>query len=99
MPCYTKFEVITIITKELVDRINILARKQKAEGLTPEEKEEQHQLRQQYLKGIRGQVEDAISRIKFVEDEPCDCGCGDQHQHNHQHKKGSCDCGNHHKKH
>ncbi len=59
-----------MITKELIDRINVLARKQRCEGLTGEEKEEQHQLRQQYLKGIRGQVEDALSNIKFVEDEP-----------------------------
>lgn len=81
------FEVIIIITKELIDKINALARKQRTEGLTPEEKEEQHKLRQQYLAGIRGQVVDALSRIKYVEDEPdhnstgcgCGCGCGSKH--------------------
>lgn len=103
--CYTKFEVIPIITKELVDRINVLARKQKAEGLTPAEKEEQHQLRQQYLAGIRGQVIDQLSRIKFVEDEngcnhehnnhDSSCGCGGNHQQA-KHQEGGCGCGSQH---
>ncbi|GAB6181997.1 hypothetical protein JCM14036_33160 [Desulfotomaculum defluvii] len=100
--------MISIITKELIDKINLLARKQKAEGLTPAEKEEQHQLRQQYLKGIRGQVIDQLSRIKFVEDENCNCGhdhsghtdscgCGGHdHKHATQNKKGDCGCGSQH---
>ncbi len=94
-PCYTEFEVITIITKELVDKINALARKQRTEGLTPEEKEEQHALRQQYLAGIRGQVVDTLSRIKYVEDEPsCGCGCSNHdHQHHAPKSKGGCNCG------
>ncbi|GGE12172.1 hypothetical protein GCM10011571_11940 [Marinithermofilum abyssi] len=57
-----------MITTELINRINHLARKQKAEGLTPEEKFEQQQLRQQYLKAIRGQVKNQLDRIRFVED-------------------------------
>lgn len=52
-----------MITKELVDRINWLARKQRSEGLTAEEKEEQHRLRQQYLQGIRSQVTDALDSM------------------------------------
>ncbi|SHE57547.1 DUF896 domain-containing protein [Desulforamulus putei] len=90
-----------MITKELVDRINTLARKQRTEGLTPEEKEEQHQLRQQYLKGIRGQVINALNNIRFAEGEgSCGCGCGQpkhQHQHRPQHgKNGGCGCSGHH---
>ena len=101
-----------MITKELVDRINALARKQRTEGLSKEEKAEQDQLRQQYLKGIRGQVIDALSNIKFVEDGPASCGCGEHQNHDnsscgcghshhaahkHQHgKNGSCGCGGHH---
>jgi uncharacterized protein YnzC (UPF0291/DUF896 family) len=57
-----------VITTELINRINHLARKQKAEGLTPAEKFEQQQLRQQYLKAIRGQVKNQLDRIRFVED-------------------------------
>ena len=40
--------------KEKIDRINELARKQKTqEGLTPEEKEEQAKLREEYIQGFR----------------------------------------------
>ena len=39
--------------KNKIDRINELARKSKSEGLTPEEKEEQAQLRQEYIEEFR----------------------------------------------
>lgn len=52
-----------MITKELVDKINWLARKQRSEGLTEEEKEEQIRLRQLYLQGIRSQVVDALNSM------------------------------------
>lgn len=42
-----------MITKEKIDRINELAKKSKAEGLTDDEKVEQKKLRQEYLKNIR----------------------------------------------
>ncbi|MGF7087354.1 uncharacterized protein YnzC (UPF0291/DUF896 family) [Kroppenstedtia sanguinis] len=60
-----------MITDELIQRINELARKQKAEGLTPAEKEEQQQLRQKYLQGIRGSVKSQLDRIRFVDDPSC----------------------------
>lgn len=52
-----------MITKELVDKINLLARKQRSEGLTDDEKEEQHRLRQLYLQGIRSQVVDTFNSM------------------------------------
>lgn len=79
------YEVMHIITKELIDRINFLARKQRSEGLSQSEKAEQQQLRQQYIQGIRAQVVDALEQIKKSEPEDCHCGCGHEHKHNHKH--------------
>ncbi|MFZ5652670.1 MAG: DUF896 domain-containing protein [Bacillota bacterium] len=66
-----------MITKELVDRINWLARKQRSGGLTDEEKEEQHRLRQQYLQGIRSQVTDALDSMGLKPKKPHkkECSC------------------------
>jgi len=41
---------------ELIDRINELARKEKAEGLTPEEKKEQASLREAYILDFRASL-------------------------------------------
>ncbi|SFJ51798.1 DUF896 domain-containing protein [Thermoflavimicrobium dichotomicum] len=56
-----------MIDQKLIQRINELARKKKTDGLTEEELKEQAKLRQIYLKAIRGQVEQQLSRIKFVD--------------------------------
>lgn len=42
-----------MITKDKLTRINKLAQKAKKEGLTNNEKEEQQQLRQEYLQNVR----------------------------------------------
>jgi len=57
-----------MLEKEKIDRINQLARKAKAEGLTPEEKEEQRVLREEYLEKFRENFKGHLNRIKFVED-------------------------------
>ena len=58
-----------MITDEMIARINELAAKQKTdEGLTDEEKAEQKELRQQYLKAIRKNVKSQLERIEFVDD-------------------------------
>ena len=45
------------MTKEKINRINELARKQKtAEGLTPEEKTEQAALREEYIQEFRNSM-------------------------------------------
>lgn len=49
---------------KLINRINGLARKQRGEGLTEEEKKEQQELRAQYLaawrENLRGQLESMV---------------------------------------
>lgn len=50
-----------------LDRINELAKIQKTTGLTLEEKQEQKQLREDYLRQIRGQVLDSFSGLKVVD--------------------------------
>lgn len=50
-----------------LDRINELAKIQKTTGLTLEEKQEQKQLREDYLRQIRGQVLDSFSGLTVVD--------------------------------
>lgn len=54
--------------KEKIDRINELARKAKSEGLTPEEKEEQNKLRQEYIKAYRESLRSQLESIKVVDE-------------------------------
>lgn len=58
-----------MITPELIARINYLANKKKDVGLSEEEIKEQKELREIYLQGIRGQMHDHLSRIKFVDED------------------------------
>ena len=68
-----------MITKELVEQINRLSRKQRSEGLTDEEKEEQFRLRQLYLQGIRSQVTTALDGmgLKPKPKHRKECSCQD----------------------
>ena len=53
--------------KSKIDRINFLARKSKAQGLTPEEKDEQSALRREYLDAIRRNLKGTLDSIEFVD--------------------------------
>lgn len=66
-----------MITREQIDRINELARKQRDGGLTAEEKIEQKELREAYLANIRRQIVDAMesSGIKPKTKHHNACGC------------------------
>ena len=49
-----------------IDRINALARKSKAEGLTEEEKKEQALLRQEYIAVVRRNLRSQLNQIDIV---------------------------------
>ncbi len=51
--------------EKLIERINQLANKKKAEGLTPEELEEQQKLREQYLTIFRGNFKAQLENTKI----------------------------------
>ncbi len=57
-----------MLPENLLERINELANKSKNEALTPEETKEQKELRAQYLKLFRNQVEEQLSSIKVVDE-------------------------------
>ena len=59
-----------MITKELLDEINALARKQRSTGLTDEEKIRQNQLRKKYLAGFRENMKNILDRIETVDEIP-----------------------------
>lgn len=56
-----------MITKEMIARINELARKKKATGLTESELKEQAKLRREYLDNIREQVIGMLDNIEVVD--------------------------------
>lgn len=55
------------MNQEKIDRINELARKSKAEGLTEEEKQEQQVLRQEFLMSVRMNLKSQLDNIDVVE--------------------------------
>lgn len=55
------------ISKEVIERINILARKKKAEGLTSEEILEQKKLREEYIREFKTNVKSTLNNIDLVD--------------------------------
>lgn len=50
-----------------LDRINFLAKKSRETGLTPEEKKEQEQLRNEYRRSVVGNLEAQLNNTYIVE--------------------------------
>ncbi len=53
--------------EETIKRINELAHKAKAEGLTPEETKERTQLRREYIQSIRRNLRSQLDQIDIQE--------------------------------
>lgn len=56
------------MTKELIDRINALAKKSREEGLTEEEKKEQQLLRMQYIGEFRQGVVNTLESTYIIDE-------------------------------
>lgn len=56
-----------MITKEMIDRINFLAKKSKGEGLTNDEKIEQKKLREEYIKAFKKNFRQQLENIEIVD--------------------------------
>ncbi len=76
-----------MISKEMIERINELARKKKSEGLTAEELEEQQGLYKTYLASVKeqtaAQLETAGIHKKGEPHVCCNDGCCGEHGHHH----------------
>ena len=72
-----------MITKEMIDRINTLSRKQREFGLTEEEQAEQAVLRRHYLDNIKEQVRQQMdaAQVPHKHAAGCSCGCHGEHRH------------------
>lgn len=55
--------------QKCIDRINELYHKSQAEGLTPEEKEEQARLRREYIETIRRNMRANLNSISIQEED------------------------------
>lgn len=56
-----------MVNEQMIARINELAKKQKADGLTPEEAAEQKELRQRYINAFKRNLKSQLDQIRFVD--------------------------------
>lgn len=68
-----------------IARINELARKSKGVGLTPEEKEEQQKLRQEYIAAIRMNMRAQLDQIDIREADGTIVNLGDKYDRQKKH--------------
>lgn len=57
------------MTEEKIERINVLARKSKAEGLTEEEKAEQQALRREFIDDFKRNLRGQLDNISIKEED------------------------------
>ena len=67
LPVPLKEEMRFNMDQKKIDRINELARKQKSEGLTDEEKKEQMELRREYIEAYKQSLISQLDNIRFIE--------------------------------
>lgn len=60
-------ETVIYMTEEKIKRINFLAKKQKSEGLTEEERAEQQKLRREYIDSYKRSLVDQLENTYILE--------------------------------
>ena len=71
--------------QEKIDRINQLARKSKAEGLTEEEKAEQRKLRQEFIASVRMNLRAQLDNIDIQEKDGTIVNLGEKYGNTNRH--------------
>ncbi|SKA83775.1 Uncharacterized protein YnzC, UPF0291/DUF896 family [Caloramator quimbayensis] len=74
-----------MVTKEQIQRINELYKKQTEGGLTEEEKKEQYELRRLYVESVKENLRSQLEKIKIV----------DEKENKMMNNDGKCSCHNH----
>ncbi len=72
-------EIEDMNMKEVIDRINALYHKSEAEGLTPDEKEEQQALRQKYILSVRRNLRGQLNNINIQNEDGSITNLGEKH--------------------
>ena len=72
-----------------IQRINELARKAKAEGLTPAEKEEQQKLRREYIAAVKMNLRTQLDNIDVQEKDGTIVNLGERYGSKRKHYKRS----------
>ena len=73
------------MNEEKIARINALARKSKAEGLTEEEKKEQALLRQEFIANVRNNLKAQLDNIDLVNPDGSIENLGEKYATNKKH--------------
>ena len=71
--------------EEMVQRINELYHKSKAEGLTDEEKKEQAELRSAYIANVKANLRGQLNNISIVEKDGSITDLGEKYGHKGTH--------------
>ncbi len=73
------------MTEEKIERINVLARKAKAEGLTDEERAEQQALRREFIDDFKRNLRGTLDNISIQENDGSITNLGEKYGHKEGH--------------
>lgn len=73
------------MTEEKIERINVLARKAKTEGLTDEERAEQQALRREFIDDFKRNLRGTLDNISIQENDGSITNLGEKYGHKEGH--------------